>query len=736
MNLSVNPPLATPGLLPGPDSVCAGANSGLLQLSGHAGAVLRWEYSEDNFSNDVRTISSTQASRLFQNLTKTTYFRAVIGRPGCGEVFTTSHEVFASQNSLTADAGPDQTVCGGAITLTANAPANAPGVWTFVSGPAVPALSQNGASITVANMNAPGAYVFRWELDNGPCGVSSDEVIVKAEEPTRAGFLLTNTTTFCGTANSGVIALNGQTGQAAQWEFSHDGQSWAATSGQSASLSFSDLDKTTWYRAIVQNGNCTAVPTPPLEIVVVADKDAGAISGSDTVCSTGNLGQLTLSGYNGVVQRWEYAEDGQPWQTINNTGDTQSYFDLNKSRRYRAIVEYAGCPGLVSEDAYIKVDSVSEGGSVAGPAEVCRNAQAFQLSLSGQRGSVLFWEASAAQTFNPVQTINAQNEFLDISGQNQDLWYRARVQNGACPPAYSDSMRVEVRQRPARGSVSGGGAVCEGANQGMLTLNGAGGPVRRWERRPLNGGAVQTINAQTAQLPFQNLTAGYLYRAVVAGGVCPDTATAWDTVRVSPQSDAGVLSQPTTLCAGSNNGTLRLNNYTGDILRWEYSEDNFATIQTIAQTADTLAYQNLNQTRSYRAVARSGACPPAASAPVVLTVANGAAGGLISGGSSSCGSSLSGSLTLNGYSGQIQHWELSNDLTNWQVLANTTNQQSYNVSRTTYYRARISQGACPPVYSDTAKIELFAPTQSGTLSGTGVLCKYSGGRRRLRSAVI
>ena len=97
---------------------------------------------------------------------------------------------------------------------------------------------------------------------------------------------------------------------------------------------------------------------------------------------------------------------------------------------------------------------------------------------------------------------------------------------------------------------------------------------------------------------------------------------------VNPTSVGGTVSSDATVCTGINGGTLTLAGYTGNIVRWESSTDNFATVITpIANTTTSQNYTNLIQTTQYRAVVQSGVCPSDNSTFATITVtANNTAG--------------------------------------------------------------------------------------------------------------
>ncbi|MCB0763521.1 MAG: hypothetical protein KDB84_02370, partial [Flavobacteriales bacterium] len=85
--------------------------------------------------------------------------------------------------TATAQAGPDQQLCGTSVaTLAGNSVAlPAGGAWTVVSGAATIA-NANTANTSVSGLPI-GVTVLRWTVNNGPCGTSSDDVTISRFDP-------------------------------------------------------------------------------------------------------------------------------------------------------------------------------------------------------------------------------------------------------------------------------------------------------------------------------------------------------------------------------------------------------------------------------------------------------------------------------------------------------------------------------------------------------------------------
>ncbi|MDJ0835952.1 MAG: hypothetical protein QNK37_05500 [Acidobacteriota bacterium] len=100
-----------------------------------------------------------------------------ISLPPCDDTYATVTLAFVEPLE-TADAGPDQTVCGVATQLEGNEVDWGAGIWSIVSG--LGGVLDNPHDPTTEFEGRRGqTYVLRWTLRGKPCDVSSDEVTVR-----------------------------------------------------------------------------------------------------------------------------------------------------------------------------------------------------------------------------------------------------------------------------------------------------------------------------------------------------------------------------------------------------------------------------------------------------------------------------------------------------------------------------------------------------------------------------
>ena len=431
-------------------TVCTGSNSGTLTLTGHTGTILRWESSIDNFVTIV-TIANTTTTQNYLNLTQTIKYRAVVQNGTCIEANSSPATITVTSGTVAGSVTADATVCTG--------------------------------------------------------------------------------------SNAGTLTLAGHTGSILRWESSIDNfVTIVVIANTTTTQNYLNLTQTIKYRAVVQNGTCTATNSSPATITVTSGTVAGSVTADATVCSGSNAGTLTLAGHTGTILRWESSIDNfVTIVVIANTTTTQNYLNLTQTIKYRAVVQNGTCTAANSSPATITVTNGTVAGSVTADATVCISGNAGTLTLAGHTGTVLRWESSIDNFVTIViiaNTTTTQN-YLNLT---QTIKYRAVVQNGTCTEANSSPATITVNPVPIV-TASADQTICVGSSASLTatcvlqtvatTLSGA-------SEVPANastatGSATGTFNPMTNQLnltvSFNGLTAsasaGHIHNAAVGvnGGV-------------------------------------------------------------------------------------------------------------------------------------------------------------------------------------------------------------------------
>lgn len=714
-------PATVGGTLAGSATRCSGSNSGNITLSGYVGSVVRWEYSIDG-GVTWTNIANTTTTQSYLNLTTTTIYRARVQSGSCGALYSTNATITINPTTVGGTINPAvSNVCSGSNsgTLTLSGQTGAIIRWEYSTDGGVTWINIVNNTTTQNYLNLTVSRLYRARVQSSPCAVQYSAVAAVNVGAGSTGGTISSSATVCSGSNSGTLTLSGETGSIIQWEYSTDGGvTWNIIANTTNTENYLNLTQTTAYRVLVQNGGCPTAYSSIATITVNPVSVGGTVSGSDTVCSGSNSGSLTVSGYTGTIIGWESSNDSIIWTATGNTTATQTYTNLTDTTYYRVIVQSGVCPSDTSIVDSIIVDPVTVGGTISPATDtVCSGANSGILTIVGGVGGVLQWEYSTDGGVTWITIINttATQAYNNLT---TPTIYRALLQSGVCSQQYSAQTVISIDAQPVGGTLYSDVTVCGGSNSGTLTLVGHVGNISNWESSTDGGITWSNIANTTYQENYLNVAITTMYRVIVASGVCPLDTSNVITISVDAPSVGGLVSASDTVCASANGDTLTLSGQTGNVTGWEYSQDGGVTWVNLANTSTSQAYLNLATTTMYRVRVANGVCPSTTSDTVTVTVDPAAVAGTISGSTSVCEGTGSGTLTLSGTTGSVVDWEWSTDggLT-WNAIGNSSMSQGWsNPADTTWYRAIVASGGCANDTSASAVITTYPrPVASFTL---------------------
>ncbi len=615
------------------------------------------------------------------------------------------------------------------ITFT-GAGGTAPYIFTYTyNGGANITTSQSiGNTITIdAVAGTPG--IDKYDLisvsDANTCSQNQNGEVIVTIDPSSIGGTISGSTSICSGTNSTLLTLSGQTGAVIKWQYStNGGTSWTDISNTGITYTATNVNITTDFRAVIQNGICPSANSAAATIIITPASIGGSVTGGASVCSVINSTTLTLSGQTGAVIKWQYSiNSGTSWTDILNTGTSFTTTNLNITTDFRAVIQNGICPSANSAAATIIVTPASIGGSVTGGASVCSGINSTTLTLSGQTGAVIKWQYSTnggtswTDISNTGTTFTATNLIVTTD-------FRAVIQNGICPSANSAAATIIVTPASIGGSVTGGANVCSGINSTTLTLSGQTGAVIKWQYSTNGGTSWTDIPNTGTTFTATNLNITTDFRAVIQNGICPSANSAAATIIVTPASIGGSVTGGANVCSGINSTTLTLSGQTGAVIKWQFSTNGGTSWTDISNTGTSFTTTNLNITTDFRAVIQNGICPSANSAAATIIVTPASIGGLVTGGASVCSVINSTTLTLSGQTGAVIKWQYSiNSGTSWTDISNTgTTYTATNLTITTDFRAVIQNGSCLIVYSDKEVITVNPNVSPGTIGTAQTIC--------------
>lgn len=542
--------------------------------------------------------------------------------------------------------------------------------------------------------------------------------------------LLTSDSTVCAGNNLGTLNLIGwQHGTITNWSSSIDGGlSWSVipTTAGLTSYTYNNLTQAnTQFRVNYDGGFCPDTNSKVAIIIAQSEPVGGSIIGTDSLCITNSSGTLNLTGYSPTILHWDYSIDGTNWNIIANTTSSNTYSSLTQSTYYRAEIDGGVCPNVYSDTFKVNISLLTNAGLLSTDSIFCESGS-LHLGLSSYSGDVKHWQLSN----NGTTWINTPNNLPQIDSLNTgnltlSTYYRTIVKNGVCPSDTSNQVYINIVAPINTGTLFGGGSYCISNIGGNLTLLGNTGTILHWETS-IDSGATWVNNLNNTNTEnLAGLTNTTWFRILIDGGVCADKYSDTAKTIIYSLSNAGVLSSNSSICLGSAD-TLRLNNFNGNITNWLLSTDGITWSNLSNTNASYVIPTNQNST-FYSTVVQNGVCASDTSNSVFVNVDHPINSGNISGGNPLCEDNVVGSLILNGYNGNILHWEASIDSgTTWVNNSNATSMESLTgITTTTWYRVLLDGGACPDKYSDTSKVIIYSLSNAGLLLNDTTICQGS-----------
>jgi hypothetical protein len=194
----------------------------------------------------------------------------------------------------TADAGPDQSLCGlSGTTLAGNNPAPNTGLWTIVSG-----IGGTFVNSTLYNSVFTGvlgvSYTLRWTITNFSCSSSDDVVISFPVVAARPSGFTSAPTPVCQESTGNIYTVPNVPGNTYNWSYSGTGATITG-SGNSVTIDFSS-SATTGTLSVTATNSCGSSPARTVDITVTPLPVATFNYAGSPYCPTASNPIPTFSG--------------------------------------------------------------------------------------------------------------------------------------------------------------------------------------------------------------------------------------------------------------------------------------------------------------------------------------------------------------------------------------------------------------------------------------------------------
>jgi len=213
--------------------------------------------------------------------------------------------------------------------------------------------------------------MYKAVVKSGVCNEMESAVITITINSLTNGGTISGSNGVCNGINSSTLTLTNYNGSILKWQSSADFDfsgtivDIAYTSNQ---INITNLNNTMYYRALVQSGVCNSQFSDIGTILVYTNTIGGTVSDNQTICYGSKLSDLTLTGQNGSILRWESSNDDQFSinNTISNTSTTltgNEVGNLLKSTYLRAVIKNGACTTEYSNSILITINTTFYNGT-------------------------------------------------------------------------------------------------------------------------------------------------------------------------------------------------------------------------------------------------------------------------------------------------------------------------------------------------------------------------------------
>ncbi|OQP42842.1 hypothetical protein A4H97_11840 [Niastella yeongjuensis] len=339
---------------------------------------------------------------------------------------------------------------------------------------------------------------------------------------------------------------------------------------------------------------------------------AGGNGGSGTGATLDSAGAKANGFSNSPVPFMNFSgnnTNGTLLYDVWTKGWTEVTFDLSpyRGQQVNLTFESDNCrPGAHFAYAYVALRNTCAGLEISGKQIACTNTT-VEYSVPALAGATYDWTVPTGWTINSGANSNIINVTVGANGGK----VTSHEVNGCAD--LRDTIDITTKPPTVAGRIMSDTTICSGINNVPLSAVDKVGGVLKWISST-DGITWNEIAVANDKYSAQNLTASARYAALVQNGpACTiDTSTA-AFITVDPKSDGGKISPDlTNVCLNeTTQPLLSLINNIGAVLNWQSSLNN------IGWGSFSPAYQNptyqsgpVSQTMYYRAIVKSGVCPP------------------------------------------------------------------------------------------------------------------------------
>lgn len=451
-----------------------------------------------------------------------------------------------------------------------------------------------------------------------------------------------------------------------------------------------------------------------IKVPVPISIDSSNLKKVNVECFGESTGSIVLNGKGGTgVLKYQWSGPNSYSNSNNNI------YGLKEGDYKLTITDANSCKN--SFDFKLTQNDELKPGSISLDQTICSNTKPSSFTSSqpiGGPGNYMYqWKKSSNNGINWSEIVNTA-DYAENTNLTETTLYKRVVTSGTCKSVESNVVKVTVN--PASTANAGTPlSICQSSNPSAIALSGSsiggGAATGTWSILTTGEGNLSSTNpSNTPSLitytPPANKSGTVVLKLTSNALDGCTAATSERTITINPLSVGGKISESPHICSGSTMPDLTLTGYTGDSIHWQRSSNSsFSPYEDIDANTSTLEGSTvgpLTSTTYFRAVVQSGVCSSAVSEYATIIVDSPSVPGSLSKDQTICEGTEFLDLALNYYNGGVI-WQSSDDNINFSDLSETGNTlPGYTLNKTSYYRAKVTNGSCPESYSNPVKIKV------------------------------
>ena len=537
------------------DTICVGTTAVLTVTSSNLNNAIEW-YDAEVGGNLLFTGSAFITPVLNSNQT---YFVQQ-----CPNFYRLPVSAIIQTNSIVANAGIPQQICGSQTQLNATLPAGYSGQWTIVSGNANFSLSSNPT--TNVNNLSIGSNVLRWTITDGVCSTGFSDITIESFSLPTIADAGSNTTQCANT-----ISLNGNvpTVGSGSWQVIAGGSN--LDNANSATCNASNLQVgNNLFVYTISSGNICPNTTDTLSVQVLEQPSAANAGTDQQICS--NFTQLNSNIPTTGVGIWSVISGNGTFSDISSNATNVSNISAGVNT-FRWTISTTNC-GSTFDEVSIEVINAPNPAFAGNDAQVCGNSTTLN-AVAASSGSGVWTALNSGPIFSDVTLFNSSVSNLS-QGTNTFVW---TVALSGCPQT-SDTVIVSSVIPPTIANAGIDQVICGNTT----TVNGSVAAVGNPNWTSSNSNVVINNSTSNNTSLLFNQTGTYTLSYSVSNGICP-TSSDEVQIEVNPSLVANAGSDILacdSIINLSNTGTF------GNVL-WSSSPASFPIAFSSANNQNTSA---------------------------------------------------------------------------------------------------------------------------------------------------